>query len=72
MSRIYWASNGGRLPAEPEMETSVRVVAFTTDGKCRELLLDDTQRLAVHLMIREMFKGRKIPVSSEPLELEQI
>ena len=71
MSRIYWR-RGGIHPTEPDAKTSLRVVTFTEDGECRELLLDDTQRLAVHLMIREMFKGRKIPVSSEPLPLEQL
>lgn len=71
MSRIYWR-RGGIPPAEPDAKTALRVVTFTKDGKCREVLLDDTQRLAVHLMVREMFRGRKIPVSSEPLELEQI
>ncbi len=72
MSRIYFANNGRKLPAGPDIKTTIRVVAFTEDGKCRELLMDDTQRLAVHLMIRDMFKGRKIPVSSEPLPLESL
>lgn len=48
------------------------VIAFTDDGEAREVLLDNAQRLAVKMLLQQMFPGRKIPVSSVSLPLEPI
>ena len=47
----------------------ISVVVFTDDGKAREVLLDQAQRLAVKMLLQQMFLGRKIPVSETELPL---
>ncbi len=54
------------------MDGKMSVIAFTDDGECREVLLDDAQRLAVKMLLTQMFFGKPIPVSGTSLPLERL
>lgn len=54
------------------MNGRIAVIAFTDDGAAREVLLQPGERATVEELLRQMFEGRSIPVSSEELPLDSL